>query len=164
MTNRISCKLSLLAAASVFGLVLAAGPAAAQDYYGSADDDYAPPAGRAVPPPAPAYDQSVPAEEVIVTAPRPRFEERRGELGGRVEDVSLSQDVRYDDLDLTTPEGAHELRDRIRYTAREECRRLDQMYPIASDDSPPCYRTAVDDGMQQADEAIGRARSYAERE
>jgi UrcA family protein len=168
MTHGISKRLPLLAAAGVAAFLLAGASASAQDYYGSADDDYGPP------PPAaydqgPGYDQYGPneqygsTEEVIVTAPRPRFEPR-SEIGAPIENVSLSRDVRYDDLDLTTPEGARELRERIRFTAQQECRQLDTMYPIAADGSPPCYRTAVEDGMQQADEAIDRARNYADRE
>jgi len=153
----------LLAAASVVGLTLAVLPAAAQD------DDYGPapqyaPEGDYAPPPDAQYDQAAPDEDVIVRVPRPRYTPREGALGAPVENVSLSQEVRYDDLDLTTQDGVDELRERIRDTARAECRQLDAMYPVAADDSPPCFRTAMEDAMQQADEAIDRARSYADRE
>ena len=96
--------------------------------------------------------------------PRPHYTPRQGELGAPIENVSLSREVRYDDLDLTTPDGIHELRARIRFTAAQECRQLDTMYPIAADDSPPCYRTAVEGAMEQADNAIAQAQHYADRE
>jgi hypothetical protein len=41
------------------------------------------------------------------------------------------------------------------------CQQLDAMYPIKADDSPPCYRAAVDQAMYQADAAISQARAYA---
>ncbi len=95
-------------------------------------------------------------EEVIVTAPR--YHGQRSEIGAPIEDVSMSRDVRFDDLDLRTPYGAHVLRERVRFTAQTLCRRLDQLHPISTADSPPCLRTALDDAMAQADEAIREAR------
>ena len=70
--------------------------------------------------------------------------------------------MRFDDLDLRTDWGARELRHRIEYTARVMCQRLDAMYPIKADNSPPCYRTAVEGAMYQADTAINQARAYAD--
>jgi UrcA family protein len=66
--------------------------------------------------------------------------------------------VRFDDLDLSTPRGAHILRVRIRNTARELCSKLDLRYPVATSDSPPCYRAAISDAMDQAETAIAQAR------
>jgi UrcA family protein len=95
-------------------------------------------------------------EEVIVTTPRPGQE--RGSFGAPIVDVALSGKVRYDDLDLTTGYGARTLEHRVSRAARDLCRRLDVRYPVATADSPSCYRTAYNDAMEQADNAIARAR------
>jgi UrcA family protein len=65
--------------------------------------------------------------------------------------------VRYDDLDLTTDGDIHRLHERIFATAREVCGRLERRYPMAVSDSPPCYRTAVDNAEPLAMAAIDRA-------
>jgi len=127
---------AMLLGAAALSLALSAIPAAAQDYrdvsYGS-------------------------TEEVIVTAPRPP--EARGSFGAPIRDVALSGDVRYDDLDLTTGYGARTLEHRVSRAARDLCRRLDVRYPVATADSPPCYQTAYEDAMDQADAAIAQARA-----
>jgi len=93
-------------------------------------------------------------ERVEVIAPRGE----RSEIGAPIEYRSISREVRFDDLDLTTGRGAHILRARVRETARALCERLNVRYPVATSDSPPCYSTAVADAMDQADEAIAQAR------
>jgi UrcA family protein len=126
--------------ASIFGVALAASSASAQDY----DDS------------APVY-QSSSTEEVIVAAPRHRIE--RSAIGAPIRDVALSRPVRFDDLDLTTDEGAYVLRERVRYTAQRLCRDLDSRYPITvAEDGPSCYQQALDDAMDQAETAIEDAR------
>jgi UrcA family protein len=101
-----------------------------------------------------------PSEEVIIEAPR-YHQPERSTIGAPIEDVAMSRTIRFDDLDLQTAWGAHALRERIRYTARRLCNRMDFAYPISTSDSPPCYRTAFEDGMAQADAAIAEARGYA---
>ena len=131
---------TLLATAALLALASVVSPASAQDGYG-----YGPP-----------------PDEIYVYGPRPAPE--RSGIGAPIETVSLSDAVRFDDLDLRTDWGAEELRERILYTASNLCRALDAAYPtsgyLPTSDSPPCYRTAVDDAMAQADAAIGRARGY----
>ena len=122
--------------AAALSLALGSQPASAQDYR------------------ATSYG---PTEEVIVHAPPPARE--RSAIGAPIVDVALSGDVRYDDLDLTTRWGARVLQRRVSSAARDLCRRLDVRYPVATADSPPCYRTAYEDAMAQADDAIARARS-----
>lgn len=112
-----------------------------------------------------SYDQGPgyygpPPEEVIIQAPRYRAPSR-STIGAPIENVAMSRAIRFDDLDLRTAWGAHALRERIRYTARTLCNRMDFAYPISTSDSPPCYRTALEDGMAQADAAIAAARGYA---
>lgn len=134
-----------------FELAFAGVSAIAQDY----DNSYE------------SYDTSTyysgPTEEVIVTPPRHRPE--RSEIGAPIENVSLSQPVPIDDLDLRTRWGVRELRRRISFTAASLCSRLDTMYPIDADGGTwpvngRCYRNAVHDADYQADDAIRAARGY----
>lgn len=141
-------RVALLACVAGIGFTAAA---SAQDY----DGRYGPP-----PPPPSVYDNNAP-DEIVIYAPRHHRVER-GDLGGPIEDVSLSKGVRYDDLDLTTDWGIRKLHDRIAFTARELCRRLDMTHPIAVSDSPPCYRTAMEQAGQLAIAAIDRANERAE--
>ena len=85
------------------------------------------------------------SERIIVTAPREPL--ARSRLGGPIVDVSLSRNVRVDDLDLNTSDGMDRLRSRVSFTASTLCRRLDMFYPVAADGSPPCFRRAVDLAM-----------------
>jgi UrcA family protein len=144
--SRPALYLTLISAAALGALALAS-PATAQDYGRDAGPDY----------------QGGPTEEVVVTAPRYRPREERSAIGAPIVNVSLSGEVSYDDLDLRTSWGVRELRARIRYVARDLCRRMDLRFPIAADGSPPCYRLAYDRAMDQADAAIDRARDYAYR-
>lgn len=140
--------LSSAAALGMAGLLFAVMPASAQEYgsYGA----YGPP-----------------NEEVIVTAPPPAaFQEEysgRQSLTMPPEKVSLSQRVRYDDLDLTTGQGAHELRRRVAYAARAVCGTLREAYPFHQLTSARrCYPEAMRNAMVHANEAISDAReSYA---
>ena len=97
-------------------------------------------------------------DEVVVQAPRHYRE--TSPIGAPIEDVSISRVVRYDDLDLRTHWGASELRNRVNAAASSACEEMDTMHPIATSDSPPCYSTAVRDGMNQANYAIDRARGW----
>ncbi|MBV9570602.1 MAG: UrcA family protein [Alphaproteobacteria bacterium] len=141
MTGFIYSKSCVLGAVVGAGLLLAI-PAGAQEYvaYG-------------------AYGG--PPEEVIVTAPRERFREQGSGLRSFAfppEKVSLSQNVRYDDLDLATWDGAGELHRRVRHAARAVCGELREAYPFQSLTSAPnCYRQAVESGLVRADAAIVRA-------
>jgi UrcA family protein len=112
---------------------------------------------------APAFAQDYgPTEEVIVTAPPPAFQEEysgRQSLTMPPEKVSLSQRVRYDDLDLTTGQGAHELRRRVVHAAREVCGTLREAYPFHQLTSARrCYPEAVRNALVHANEAISDAR------
>lgn len=115
-------------------LACAAPAARAQDAYGYDDSSYSGP------------------ERVIVEAPR--YHEMRGYLGGKIVDVSMSREVRIDDLDLRSPWGRRELRARISTTAAEICSNLSRMYPIGVTGSPPCYEQAVARAMHLAHVAI----------
>jgi UrcA family protein len=127
--------------------VLAATAASAQGYYDNSgyQDD-------------PGYQG--PPEQVIVIAPdyyahRPY---PSNQLGRPPEQTTLSLPVSYSDLDLTTREGASELRDRVRDAAHDICSELASRYPIRMAVSEPCYKKAVESGLNRADNAIHQAR------
>jgi UrcA family protein len=133
----------LLSAATALGLLLAAPSASAQDSGWYVDNN-----GYA--------DTASGPERVIVTAPR--YHRERGPLGGDIISVSLSREVRIDDLDLHSSWGRYELRSRIRSTAAEVCGQLVRQYPVGATGSPPCYEQAVARAMHLADVAIRDAR------
>lgn len=98
-----------------------------------------------------------PTESVIVVAPRLSVDTTR--LNGPMERASLSMQVRYDDLNLLTRSGAHELRWRIWRTANEVCDRLADAYPVYQlSTDRPCVRTAYENAMVRAYGAIGNER------
>ena len=132
--------LKLLLLAGAFGASLAVLPAAAQDYPG---DGYV------------SYHGD---EEVIVRAPRYHPRERSS-IGAPIETVSLSEPVRFDDLDLNSDRDVWRLQNRIHAKARALCRRLDVAHPIDVSDTPQtCYRDAVADAMDQLDAAVSQQR------
>jgi UrcA family protein len=104
---------------------------------------------------ASAQPYTGPTETVIVRAPQ--YGPQRSEIGAPIENVSLSREVRFDDLDLRTSWGAQALRDRVRRTALDLCQQIENRY-VTMDDGPPCYRTAYEDAMAQAEEAIRSTR------
>ena len=93
-------------------------------------------------------------ERVIVTAPR-TFRDT-GEHGGAIRNVSVTGAVRFDDIDLSTPWGKEELRQRVRVMATNLCAELDRRYPVAIkvDGAPSCYEQALDGAMRHANEVI----------
>jgi len=131
-----------LLAASALGLVLGTSSVSAQGY----DDQY-------------TY-QGGPNEEVIVVAPDYYYHRPypSNQLGRPPEPTTLSQSVGYSDLDLATSEGAHELRARVRDAAHDICAELAGRYPVRMANSEPCYKKAVESGMNRANSAIYQAR------
>lgn len=124
----------LFSTATLMGLAFTAPAARAQDAYGYNDAAYSGP------------------ERVIVEAPR--YPSMHGYLGGKIVEVSMSREVRIDDLDLRSAWGRRELRTRIDTTAAEICSNLTRMYPIGVTGSPPCYEQAVERAMRLAHAAI----------
>lgn len=134
---------SALLAASALGLILTTSSVSAQSY----DDQY-------------GY-QNGPNEEVIVIAPPDYYAHRpypSNQLGRPPEPTTLSQSVNFGDLDLSTRDGAHELRARVRDAAHDICSELASRYPIRMANSAPCYEKAVESGMNRAENAIHEAR------
>ena len=133
-----STMLALLAGSA---FVFIGASASAQDYGYDRDDAY-----RSAP------------ENFEVTVPRPG--PQRDRMGAPYTNRSLSQEVRFDDLDLRTGHGARILRERVKLTARMLCRELDERYPVTADNSPPCYNDAAEDALYRANRAIHDARNY----
>lgn len=119
---------------SAVGLALAVHPSRAQGY----DDQYVGPAD----------------DGVTITAPR---SSRTGEYGAPIEWVSTHRVVRFYDLDLDSPRGAHELSNRISFAARTACEDLNQMYPVSADNSPDCYSMAVRRAKDDLVDSLGYA-------
>jgi len=124
-------------AAGIFGLALIAAPALAAEYVSD-------------------------NEQIEVTAPR--HHPTPSIPGAPIRDVTLTREVRFDDLDLHTHHGVRMLRSRIMSTALLLCKQIDVMYPVTLSDNPPCYESAVHNAMLQAHEVIRQARGYAENE
>jgi UrcA family protein len=109
---------------------------------------------------ASAQDYGRSDEEVDVYAPH--YSAEPGHLNGTLGKVSLSRPVRYDDLDLRTRDGAHELRMRVRDEARDICERLADIYPVYEANGTSCYKTAEQDALIKANAAISDARDYTD--
>jgi UrcA family protein len=142
--SNVARRLPLLVVAAC-GLALSTGTAGAQDYDRYDNAPYA----------------STSDEQIEVIVPR---HHTRSAIGAEVRDVAFSREVRVDDLDLRTLRGERVLRARIRNTAGELCHRLDVRYPVTTQDSPPCFRRAVENAMYRADGLIENARASAETE
>ncbi|HEY2071163.1 MAG TPA: UrcA family protein [Rhizomicrobium sp.] len=97
-------------------------------------------------------------EGITVYAPRVHVEP--GGRDGLPEKISLSRAVAYDDLDLTTYEGARDLRYRVRDEARDICHELAEAYPVYQIQGASCLRDATRDALIKADHAISDAREY----
>ena len=105
------------------------------------------------------YDTG-PGENVIVVAPdyythRPYPSHL---LGRPPERTTMSMSVSYSDLDLTTRDGAYELRSRVRDAARDICSDLASEYPIRMVESEPCLKNAIGIGLNRANMAISDKR------
>lgn len=107
--------------------------------------------------PALAQEDHAGTETIIVTAPRFHVEGNRT-INEVPEKVSLSVQVRYDDLDLRSGRDAHTLRERVRDAAEDVCKQLADAYPFHRLPGTRCYREALQSGLIHANEAIHDAR------
>jgi UrcA family protein len=125
-------RLALLASAIGFALT---GAASAQEY---------------------VYHDGAPPEEVTIYAPHYRAPER-STIGAPIENVAISETVRFNDLDLNSAWGINRLDERIRAKAESLCHRID-IGRVPVDDPQDCYRDAVADAHAQVDAIIQQAR------
>jgi UrcA family protein len=136
--KHLSLNIAVLAGAA--GLALAASPASAQEYgsYG------------------PAGYQTSSQEQIQVLAPQ--FRTEHTPLNAPFEKVSLSTEVPYGDLDLRTGYGARQLHHRIRDAAWQVCTNLRDTYPYERAANTSCFKTAYENGIVSANQAIGNIR------
>jgi UrcA family protein len=106
-----------------------------------------------------AYMAPSTSEDVTVYAPREWM--HRGAGGA----VSLSREVSYADLDLSTRTGVRALRERVRFTARDVCEELkgrtDDRF-LSGMDVNDCARQAYRGAMSQVRTAVADARGNNE--
>ena len=125
---------------SVFGVVLSASLAGAQESEMTSS--------------GPVSDQVGSSPEVVIVTP-PGRGPTRSAIGAPIQDVSLSASVRTDDLNLQSPVGWLELRDRVRQTARSLCARLRFQNPIGTPDEFHCAQRAVEKTSDRIDAVLG---------
>lgn len=81
--------------------------------------------------------------------------------------LSISQQVRYGDLDLSKPSDVDELRDRLSAAARDNCRQLDLRFPreihIPDQSRFQCLRNGRNNAVAQLEAITGRAVASADR-
>ena len=75
-----------------------------------------------------------------------------------IEETTLQYHVRYDDLDLTSSDGANALRERVIGAAKNACADLDKMYFRWSKDIS-CIRSAEKNARAQVEDAIKQAQN-----
>lgn len=99
--------------------------------------------------------------EIVIIGPH--FSARTSPLNAPPEDVRISQRIPYADLDLRTLQGAHILRERVRFAAAQICDRLRNVYPYELNPHVPCFRAVLNESMPRAESAIDDARISARR-
>lgn len=82
-------------------------------------------------------------------------------VGAPVDRVTLTHQVSYADLSLTTRAGEAELRRRIAETARFACEQVERLYPAQSESLARCTRGAIEDASSQVTAAIDSAEREA---
>jgi UrcA family protein len=103
---------------------------------------------------APANAQQI--GEVTVVAPHVVRQKAGTTASGiPIEVISLSRQVGYSDLDLTTASGVGAFKNRVMETAKTACAQLDQLYPESMNPPDPsnqnCVKAATDNGLAQVD-------------
>jgi UrcA family protein len=99
--------------------------------------------------------QALPEERVIVHPYYNPVEKRQltGRINGEVDptEFSLSREVSFSDLNLSSPADREELRLRVRHTARELCYELDARVPALRgypSEDRECVRKATQEAMR----------------
>ena len=97
-------------------------------------------------------------DEIRVEGPR-RVKHERLPFG-QGEEVSMSYDVRYTDLDLRESADVRELEKRIGTAAKEICAQLEELFPSGSPAKDDCALRAVDKAMADARAVIERLAAH----
>lgn len=102
------------------------------------------------------------SEEVTVVAPREITREQVGRsssTGAAIEDITVSLEVAYRDLDLKKSADVDTLNKRIRDAAEDGCSELDKLLPLTGTSAThrDCIRKAVRSASAQIDAAVATA-------
>ncbi len=100
------------------------------------------------------------SQEITIIAPEVvRKTTGRESRGQPIEIVTTTQQVEFADLDLSKPQDADILKQRIKDAAREACRRLDQSAPLGRtySDPPGCEAKATMEPLALADQLADAA-------
>lgn len=102
-------------------------------------------------------------EEITVVAPREveRKTVGRAYSGAPIEEISVSYQVAYDDLDLKKPADVDTLRTRIAGVAKEACKDVYQLPPYFGVRSQQdCIRKSIKSATKQIDAAVAARQGY----
>jgi UrcA family protein len=77
------------------------------------------------------------------------------------EEVTVTRQVSYADLDLRTHAGTQALNARVEKAAELACKQIDELYPLEQDEAPNCIKQSVEKADRQVQEAIAAAHGEA---
>jgi UrcA family protein len=97
-------------------------------------------------------------DEVTISAPATKIVGRDYATGAPIEQETVTANVKFDPVTLTTNSGVALLKDSVLAAARKACYAAD---PLTMDDDGTCVHDAVKSAKPQVDAAIARARSNA---
>jgi len=107
---------------------------------------------------ATAEAQSQEIEEIVVVGvPIKINRERSSDLVMHTENIELSRQVDYSDLDLTEHADVMELRARVKSMAERSCKKLETIFPLPPADIPRCVDKAVANAESNIQAAIGNS-------
>lgn len=108
-----------------------------------------------------ALAQPAPQSEVTVQAHATitHKDVGRSYIGAPIEQITLTRRISYRDLNLSTPAGQRQLKERIDYVAHEACRQLSNLYPLAlwTSSNAACVTTATNEALAQVPAAVASA-------
>ena len=101
--------------------------------------------------PAIAQEASQPSEQVTVFAPYVVTKASTGPTKSRVTTVTMSRNVSFEGLDLTSADGQATLESRVKQAAADVCKELDRRYPstVSLTENRNCVKQALDEAMIQ---------------
>ncbi|MHB1871307.1 MAG: UrcA family protein [Steroidobacteraceae bacterium] len=77
------------------------------------------------------------------------------------EEVTVTRQVSYADLDLRTHAGTQALKERVKKAAELACKQIDELYPLEQGEAPTCIKQSVEMADSQVHEAIAAAHGEA---
>ena len=116
---------------------------------------------------AAASGASHPSEQPDVTVRASRMVRHkvvgRDYAGIPIEQLSLTREISYHDLNLNSTKGAAELLRRVNDTAREACQELTSLYPLNlwTTSNQDCVHRAVRNAMMQLPESVAQLEKEA---